>query len=106
MTDDSKHQNATLCVEGDGGYLLHVKGPGTADVNTMNKMNMKNKMGRFLLVQDTTKPHAEGSGPYPSGSLFLQLAKTASVWVTIGGSPKRCDTSQYGTARLRGSVLG
>lgn len=52
-----------------------------------------------------TKPHAEDNWPYPSGSFFLQLASTASAWVRIGGSPKRCDTSQYGTARLRGSIL-
>lgn len=40
---------------------------------------------------------------YPCGSFFFQLARTALACMRIGGSPKRCDTSQYGTARLCGS---
>lgn len=54
---------------------------------------------------DVIKPLADDNCPHPSGSFFLQLANTPSEWVRIGGTPKRCDTSQNGTARLHGRIL-
>lgn len=43
---------------------------------------------------------------YPLGSFLLQLAKTKSAWLRMGGSPRACDTSQKGTARWRGRTWG
>lgn len=104
--------NSDLCIHtnilmhhlwGTEMYLLHVKRTGTGYV----QMEMKKRENRFNTRHFRGKPgeKAEANWAYPNGSFFFQLASTASAWVRIGGSPKRCDTSQYGTARLRGSVL-
>lgn len=58
----------------------------------------------YTCVLHVIKLLAGDQCPYPSGSFFFQLANTASACVIIGGSPKRCDTSQYGTARFCGSI--
>lgn len=67
----------------------------------------KEKKNRFIpcvcLFREQPNHMQSITWHYPCGSFFFQLARTALACVRIGGSPKRCDISQYGTARLCGS---
>lgn len=71
------------------------------------EMRWKLKKNRFIpcvcLFREQPNHMQSTTWHYPCGSFFFQLARTALACVRIGGSPKRCDISQYGTARLCGS---
>lgn len=87
-------------------HLLKAERPCAGDEVKIKKRRGKNK-DRFIpcvcLFRGQPNHMQSITWHYPCGSFFFQLARTALACVRIGGSPKRCDISQYGTARLYGS---